>query len=109
MARCNTFCLSLLLLLAFLALSLALNQPDLTLDSDGDGLYDHVNDMDDDNDGIMDIHDEDDDGDGIVDTQDSDWVGKHFEMWSQDSKLADWNQMEDLGIYLRDSDTNCHK
>ena len=28
---------------------------------------DHVDDFDDDNDGILDIHDEDDDGDGIVD------------------------------------------
>ena len=28
---------------------------------------DHVDDFDDDNDGILDVHDEDDDGDGIVD------------------------------------------
>ena len=34
---------------------------------------DHVNDEDDDNDGILDIHDEDDDGDGILDTHDEDW------------------------------------
>lgn len=30
---------------------------------------DHVDDFDDDNDGILDIHDEDDDGDGIVDLE----------------------------------------
>ena len=30
---------------------------------------DHVNDPDDDNDGILDAHDEDDDGDGIVDVE----------------------------------------
>merc|ERR1711909_172100 len=32
---------------------------------DGDGLRDHVDDPDDDNDGIPDIQDDDDDGDGI--------------------------------------------
>ena len=32
-------------------------------------LRDHVDDFDDDNDGILDIHDEDDDGDGIVDLE----------------------------------------
>jgi len=67
-------------LLLFIIIGLVWSEPDLTRDSDGDGLFDHVNDLDDDNDGIMDIHDEDDDGDGIVDTQDTDWVGKHFEM-----------------------------
>ena len=64
---------------------------DLDLDSDGDGLKwkkntfcfedfsmwiyfrDHVDDFDDDNDGVLDIHDEDDDGDGIVDIE----VGKN--------------------------------
>ena len=30
---------------------------------------DHVDDFDDDNDGILDIHDEDDDGDGIFDSE----------------------------------------
>ena len=34
---------------------------------------DHVNDEDDDNDGILDVHDEDDDGDGILDTLDDDY------------------------------------
>ena len=34
---------------------------------------DHVDDYDDDNDGVLDIHDEDDDGDGIVDIE----VGKN--------------------------------
>ena len=34
---------------------------------------DHVNDEDDDNDGILDVHDEDDDGDGILDTLDEDY------------------------------------
>ena len=32
-----------------------------------------MNDYDDDNDGILDIHDEDDDGDGILDSHDEDW------------------------------------
>ena len=32
-----------------------------------------MNDPDDDNDGILDVHDEDDDGDGILDTHDEDW------------------------------------
>ena len=56
-----------------------------------------MDDLDDDNDGILDIHDEDDDGDGIKDqevnhransmfnvliwtVQDSDWFG-HDEIW----------------------------
>ena len=30
---------------------------------------DHVDDLDDDNDGILDVHDEDDDGDGIMDLE----------------------------------------
>ena len=34
---------------------------------------DHVDDFDDDNDGILDIHDEDDDGDGIVDFEVKKW------------------------------------
>merc|ERR1712062_200359 len=46
---------------------------DINRDTDGDGLKDHVNDPDDDNDGILDIHDEDDDGDGILDSHDEDW------------------------------------
>ena len=32
-------------------------------------LRDHVDDLDDDNDGILDIEDEDDDGDGILDRE----------------------------------------
>ena len=34
---------------------------------------DHVDDFDDDNDGIPDIEDNDDDGDGIRDREDDDW------------------------------------
>ena len=65
--------------------SLTYGWVDLELDSDGDGLKwdikhkkntsilkysrDHVDDFDDDNDGILDVHDEDDDGDGIVDLE----------------------------------------
>jgi len=63
-----------LLLLTFL-IGLVFSGKDLTKDSDGDGLYDNVDDLDDDNDGILDIHDEDDDGDGIKDLEDSDWYG----------------------------------
>lgn len=40
---------------------------------------DHVNDEDDDNDGILDVHDEDDDGDGILDTMDDDYY--HEDLW----------------------------
>jgi len=57
-----------LLLLTFL-IGLVFSGKDLTKDSDGDGLYDNVDDLDDDNDGILDIHDEDDDGDGIKDLE----------------------------------------
>ena len=59
------------LLFLFLAvlLGLALATKDLTRDSDGDGLRDHVDDMDDDNDSIPDTLDEDDDGDGVLDTE----------------------------------------
>ena len=76
-----------ILLLAMLV-SLTHGWVDLDLDSDGDGLKwkktfcfenfsiwnifyfrDHVDDFDDDNDGVLDIHDEDDDGDGIVDIE----------------------------------------
>ena len=32
-------------------------------------LRDHIDDYDDDNDGILDVHDEDDDGDGIEDRE----------------------------------------
>merc|ERR1712105_244145 len=46
---------------------------DLQKDSDGDGLRDHINDPDDDNDGIPDLEDDDDDGDGVNDREDSDW------------------------------------
>ena len=76
---------SLRLWLMFVVLSVVLvlvavtrGQRDLTRDTDGDGLRDHVNDYDDDNDGILDIHDEDDDGDGVVDTLDEDW---HGDLW----------------------------
>merc|ERR1712179_879853 len=62
-----------ILLLAMLV-SLTHGWVDLDLDSDGDGLKDHVDDYDDDNDGVLDIHDEDDDGDGIVDIEDPDWL-----------------------------------
>jgi len=48
---------------------------DLSRDTDADGLRDHVDDDDDDNDGILDHEDEDDDGDGILDIQDPDWEG----------------------------------
>merc|ERR1711910_253703 len=46
---------------------------DLQKDSDGNGLRDHINDLDDDNDGIPDLEDDDDDGDGVTDREDSDW------------------------------------
>merc|ERR1711934_1288684 len=52
---------------------------DLQKDSDGDGLRDHINDPDDDNDGIPDLEDDDDDGDGVTDREDSDWFA-HDEM-----------------------------
>ena len=75
-----THSLRLWLMFAVLSVVLVLvavtrGQRDLTRDTDGDGLRDHVNDYDDDNDGILDIHDEDDDGDGVVDTLDEDWHG----------------------------------
>merc|ERR1711978_694475 len=68
----------LILLLALVSVSWA--WVDLDKDSDGDGLRDHVDDYDDDNDGILDIHDEDDDGDGIRDLEDPDWFS-HDEVW----------------------------
>jgi len=40
---------------------------------------DHINDPDDDNDGIPDLEDDDDDGDGVTDREDSDWFA-HDEM-----------------------------
>merc|ERR1711990_802257 len=52
---------------------------DLQKDSDGDGLRDHINDPDDDNDGIPDLEDDDDDGDGVTDREDLDWFA-HDEM-----------------------------
>merc|ERR1712212_1329581 len=52
---------------------------DLQKDSDGGGLRDHINDPDDDNDGIPDLEDDDDDGDGVTDREDSDWFA-HDEM-----------------------------
>merc|ERR1739842_294988 len=51
----------------------------LDRDTDGDGLRDHVDDPDEDNDGIPDIQDDDDDGDGVKDREDSDWFS-HDEM-----------------------------
>ena len=78
-------CLALILLLA-------LAETDINRDSDGDGLRwekisfwvcfdplhawgfnntfrDHVDDLDDDNDGVLDMYDDDDDGDGIRDRE----------------------------------------
>lgn len=65
-----------LLLAAFV---MAKKDRDINRDSDGDGLRDHVDDFDDDNDGILDKFDEDDDGDGIPDVEDGDWY-PHDEM-----------------------------
>ena len=75
--------LLLLLLLSVILLVVTSGERDLARDTDGDGLRwtenisrekifqqqniesrDYVNDPDDDNDGILDIHDDDDDGDG---------------------------------------------
>ena len=72
--------LSLRLLLVLIVLSILLvlvtgAEMDLNRDTDGDGLRDHVNDYDDDNDGVLDIHDDDDDGDGVLDAHDEDWHG----------------------------------
>ena len=39
---------------------------------------DHVDDMDDDNDGILDVHDADDDGDGIEDVEVTLNLNKHY-------------------------------
>ena len=61
------FLLAIFLLLAILGIVFAAK--DLNRDTDGDGLKDHVDDYDDDNDNIPDIHDEDDDGDGLLDTE----------------------------------------
>ena len=61
------FLLAIFLLLAILGIVFAAK--DLNRDTDGDGLRDHVDDYDDDNDNIPDIHDEDDDGDGLLDTE----------------------------------------
>jgi len=69
----------LLTLLLIVGLVLAEAHKDLNRDTDGDGLRDHVDDFDDDNDGILDVDDEDDDGDGIPDVEDSDWYS-HDEM-----------------------------
>ena len=57
----SKYVLAIFLLLALLGLVFAAK--DLSKDTDGDGLKDHVDDYDDDNDNIPDIHDEDDDGD----------------------------------------------
>jgi len=67
----------LLLLLALLAVTVMAGDP--ARDTDGDGLRDHIDDIDDDNDGIFDEDDEDDDGDGVLDIQDPDWF-PHNEM-----------------------------
>ena len=64
-----------LVLLAVLLVLVVRAEMDLSRDTDGDGLRDHVNDYDDDNDGVLDIHDDDDDGDGVLDTHDEDWHG----------------------------------
>ena len=61
------FLLAIFLLLAILGIVFAAK--DLNRDTDGDGLKDHVDDYDDDNDNIPDIHDEDDDGDGLLDAE----------------------------------------
>ena len=61
------FLLAVFLLLAILGIVFAAK--DLNRDTDGDGLRDHVDDYDDDNDNIPDIHDEDDDGDGLLDEE----------------------------------------
>ena len=63
----SKFVLAIFLLLALLGLVFAAK--DLSKDTDGDGLKDHVDDYDDDNDNIPDIHDEDDDGDGLLDEE----------------------------------------
>ena len=59
--------LAVFLLLAILGVVFAAK--DLNRDTDGDGLRDHVDDYDDDNDNIPDVHDEDDDGDGLLDAE----------------------------------------
>ena len=61
------FLLAVFLLLAILGVVFAAK--DLNRDTDGDGLRDHVDDYDDDNDNIPDVHDEDDDGDGLLDAE----------------------------------------
>merc|ERR1712141_51743 len=80
------------LLLLFLLLSVVLlvvtsGERDLARDTDGDGLRDYVNDPDDDNDGILDIHDDDDDGDGILDAHDEDWHGALYHSYLYDNLL----------------------
>merc|ERR1712168_943866 len=82
-----------LLLLTFI-IGIVFSGKDLTKDSDGDGLFDNVDDLDDDNDGILDIHDEDDDGDGIKDLEDSDWFG-HDEILGMCSNVcAEYKNMK---------------
>ena len=61
------FLLAIFLLLAILGIVFAAE--DLNRDTDGDGFRDHIDDYDDDNDSIPDIHDEDDDGDGLLDAE----------------------------------------
>merc|ERR1712037_664318 len=58
----------------------AIDHDDWNRDTDGDGLRDHIEDLDDDNDGILDVNDEDDDGDGVLDRDDEDWY-QHDEMY----------------------------
>jgi len=69
----------LLMLLVMLMMVVVFSRRDLNKDTDGDGLKDHIDDLDDDNDGILDVEDEDDDGDGILDPEDPDWAD-HDEM-----------------------------
>lgn len=63
----------LLVILLVVVVVMAKQEIDINRDSDGDGLRDHVDDFDDDNDGILDKFDDDDDGDGIPDREDDDW------------------------------------
>merc|ERR1711962_61613 len=76
--KSSTFWFSVIFLLLVLGCVIYASK-DINRDTDGDGLRDHIEDEDDDNDGILDVHDEDDDGDGIPDTDDEDWF-EHDEM-----------------------------
>ncbi|XP_023322355.1 uncharacterized protein LOC111696839 [Eurytemora carolleeae] len=78
MGRNKALCLVFFLLL-LIGICFSLSSQDLNKDTDGDGLRDHVDDFDDDNDGVPDVEDDDDDGDGILDREDQDWF-EHDEM-----------------------------